>query len=146
MDLELAGMKQGLHLLGNGGGRKCHIVCQGSRMYQGSKQDQRSPSTQQYRRETLHKPGRALDKDCTCPFHFTIAVDDVGYNLVGGIVCAHHAHHTKLMPSDAAVPTRLINVAEKDLINLVASAKANDGVGRNLHFVRCGFVMPQSQV
>jgi hypothetical protein len=77
-----------------------------------------------------------MDKDsCTCPFHFTIAIDDVGYYLVGGIGCAHHAHHTKLMPSDAAVPTRLINVAEKDLIVLVASAKANDGVGRNLHFV-----------
>lgn len=163
-DIELAGIKQGFHLVGNGGGQRRHIICRGSRMYQGSKQDLRSPSKQEYRRETLHfdrmnsrgsigkamprktKTGRALDKDCKCPFRFTIGVDDVGYYLVGGIGCAHHAHHTKLKPSDVAIPTRLINVAEKDMIVSVASAKANDGVGRNIHFVRCGFVMPRSQV
>ena len=54
MDLELAGMKQGFHLVGNGGGQKRHIVCRGSRMYRGTKNDQHSPSKQEYRRETLH--------------------------------------------------------------------------------------------
>ena len=164
MDLELAGMKQGFHLVGNGGGQKRHIVCRGSRMYRGTKNDQHSPSKQEYRRETLHfdrmnsrgstgkamprktKTGRALDKDCKCPFRFSIAVDEVGYYFVGGIGCAHHAHHPKMKQKDVAIPTRLINVAEKDLIVSVASAKADDGVGRNIHFVRCGFVMPRSQV
>jgi hypothetical protein len=59
----------------------------------------------------------------------------VGYYLVGGIGCANLAHHKKLMHSDVASPIRLINIAEKDLIVSVAIAKANDGVGRNLHFV-----------
>jgi hypothetical protein len=164
MDLELAGMKQGCHLVGNGGGQKRHIICRGSRMYQGAKKDQQSPSKQEYRRETLHadrmnsrgstgkamprktKTGRALHKDCICPFRFTIGVDDVGYYLIGGIGCAHHEHHPKVKQKDVAIPTRLIDVAEKDLIVSVASAKANDGVGRNIHFARRGFVLPRSQV
>ena len=82
MDFEVAGMKQGFHLLANGSGHTRHIVFRGSLMYQGSKQDQRSPSTQQYRRETLHfdrmntqgstgkamprktNAGWALERDC----------------------------------------------------------------------------------
>ncbi len=55
MNLELAGIKHGCHLVGNGGDQKRHFICQESCMYQGgSKQDQQSPSKQEYRRETLH--------------------------------------------------------------------------------------------
>ena len=93
------------------------------------------------------KAGRALDKDCKCPFRFTITVDDVGYYyLVGGIGCAHHAHHPKVKQKDVAIPTRLIDVAEKDLVVSVAGAKPYDGVERNIHFARSGFVMPRRQV
>jgi len=37
-----------------------------------------------------------------------------------------------------AVPTRLIGGVEKDILVSVGSAKANDGVGRSIHFSRCG--------
>lgn len=50
------------------------------------------------------------------------------------------------MNAECAVPSRLIDVAEKDILVSVGSAKANDGVGRNVHFSRCGYVIPRSQV
>lgn len=55
---------------------------------------------------------------------------DIIVVLVGGIGFAHHAHHTKLKPSDVAIPTtRLISVARKDLIVLVTkNAKASNSV------------------
>jgi hypothetical protein len=161
MDLELSGMKQGFHLLGNGCGHKRHIVCQGSCMYQGPKQDQRSPSTQQYRKETLHcdcmlnreaSPGRLCHGRQKQVGHWIRIVYGPFVSLLqlmmlDSIILLVESvtHRTKLTPSNVAIPTRPVNVAEKDLIVSVASAKAND-VGRNLHFVQSGFVMPQTQV
>ena len=53
MDLELAGMKQGCHLVGNGGGRKRRIVCRESRMH---KAQSRASGVQQVSNNTGGKP------------------------------------------------------------------------------------------
>lgn len=164
-DLEGAGMLQGFYPIGNGGSTtKRHIVCRGFRKYQGTKQHQHSPSKQDYRSESLHsdrnnsrgltgkrmprktRTTRALDNDSLCPFRFTIGVDDIGFYLVGGNGCSQHRHHPKISKDEYAIPTRLICAEEKDILVSVGSAKANDGVGRNIHFSRCGYVIPRSQV
>jgi MULE transposase domain len=164
-DLGVAGMGGGFYPVSNGGHLlKRIIICKGSRMYSGTKQLQHSPSKQQYRTETLHadrnnsrgKTGkvmprktrttRSLDSDSQCGFRFTVRVDENGFYLVGGTGCAHHSHHPKVNDSDHAVPTRFINVGEKDILVSVGCANANDGVGRNVHFSRCGYAIPRSQV
>jgi hypothetical protein len=101
-----------------------------------------------YRKATARKTQttRALDKASACPFRFNIRADKIGFYLVGGTGCAHHAHHPKLSNNEYAVPTRLIGVAERDILVSVGEAKANDGVGRNVHYSRCGYVIPRSQV
>jgi hypothetical protein len=54
-DLAIAGMQGGFYLIGNGSYKDKHIVvCRGSRLYQGTKRQQLSPSQKpQYRNETL---------------------------------------------------------------------------------------------
>jgi hypothetical protein len=164
-DIEIAGMQAGFYPVSNGGNcSKRIMICRGSRLYQGKKREEHSPSKQNYRNETLHsdcnnsrgntgklqprktRTTRALHRNVSCPFRFNIRVDDIGYYLVGGSGCAHHAHHPKVSNLEFAIPTRLICAAEKDILVSVGCAKANDGVGRNIHFSRCGHVIPRSQV
>jgi hypothetical protein len=167
-DIEIAGMQAGFYPVSNGGNcSKRIMICRGSRLYQGKKREEHSPSKQNYRNETLHldcnnsrgntgklqprktRTTRALHRNVSCPFRFNIRVDDIGYYLVGGSGCAHHAHHqkvSKVSNLEFAIPTRLICAAKKDILVSVGCAKANDGVGRNIHFSRCGHVIPRSQV
>ena len=166
-DLERAGMEEaGLNLISNGGHSDTRwIVCgTGFKRYQGTKQHEHSPSKQQYRCETLHsdrknsrgqvgmkmprktRTKRTLDLLCRCPFRFVVKVDQFGFYLVGGRGNATHCYHPKLTRGECAVPTRLICPEEKDIMVSVGTAKANDGVGRNVHFRRSGNVIPRSQV
>jgi hypothetical protein len=165
-DLAISGMQGGFYLIGNGSYKDKHIVvCRGSRLYQGTKTQQLSPSKKpRYRNETLHsdrnnsrgnvgkrlprktRTTRAIEKGSVCPFRISIGLDGVGYYLVGGTGNSHHAYHPKLMKVEYAVPTRLIGGVEKDILVSVGCAKANDGVGRSIHFSRCGYVIPRSQV
>lgn len=166
-DLERAGMEEaGLNLISNGGHCDTRwIVCgKGFKRYQGTKQHEHSPSKQQYRCETLHsdrknsrgrvgmkmprktRTKRTLDHTCQCPFRFVIKVDSFGFYLLGGRGNATHCYHPKLTRGECAVPTRLICPEEKDIMVSVGTARANDGVGRNVHFRRSGNVIPRSQV
>ena len=76
----------------------------------------------------------------------SVGLDSFGYYLVGGTGNSHHAYHPKVLKVEYAVPTRLIGGVEKDILVSVGSAKANDGVGRSIHFSRCGYVIPRCQV
>jgi len=166
-DLERAGMEEaGLNLISNGGHCDTRwIVCgQGFKRYQGTKQHEHSPSKQNYRCETLHsdrknsrgqvgkkmprktRTKRTLDLTCRCPFRFVVKVDQFGFYLLGGRGNAKHCYHPKLTRGECAVPTRLICPEEKDVMVSIGTAKANDGVGRNVHFSRSGNVIPRSQV
>ena len=54
-DIEVVVIPGGFYPISNGGDRsKRVIICRGSRMYQGTKQQLHSPSKQHYRIETLH--------------------------------------------------------------------------------------------
>jgi hypothetical protein len=64
----------------------------------------------------------------------SIGLDGVGYYLVGGTGNSHHAYHPKLMKVENTVPAQLIGGVEKDILVSVGCAKANDGVGRSIHF------------
>jgi hypothetical protein len=64
----------------------------------------------------------------------SIGFDGFGYYLVGGTGNSHHAYHPKVMKVEYAVPARLIGGDEKDILVSVGWAKANDGVGRSIHF------------
>jgi hypothetical protein len=75
-----------------------------------------------------------------------IGLDSFGYYLAGGTGNSHHAYHPKVLKVEYAVPTRLIGGVEKDILVSVGSAKANDGVGRSIHFSQCRYVIPRSQV
>lgn len=167
-DLERQGMQaSGLNLVGNGGGVQRRVIkCgQGFRRYQGTKQqEQHSPSKLKYRHETIHgdrknsrgatgkmmprksRTKRALDNSCLCPFVFTIKFDEFGFYMLGGYGEARHRNHPKLCKRECSVPTRLICPNEKDILISLGVAKANDGVGRNVHFSRSGYVIPRSQV
>jgi hypothetical protein len=78
----------------------------------------------------------------------SIGLDGFGYYHVGGTGNAHHAYHQKkVMKVEYAVPIRLIGGVEKGILVCVGCAnKANDGVGRSIHFSQCGYVIPRSQV
>jgi hypothetical protein len=151
--IEIAGMQAGFYPVSNGGNHSKRImICRGSRKYQGRNREEHSPSKQNYRTETLHsdcnnsrvnagkllprktRTTRALHLDVSCPFRFNVRVDDIGFYLVGGSGCVHHAHHPKVTSLEFAVPTRLICAVEKDILVSVGCAKANDAVGRNVHF------------
>ena len=154
-DLEHAGVEEaGLNIISNGGHCNSHWrVCgAGFKRYQGTKQHKHSPSKQQYRCETLHsdhknsrdqvgmkmpwktRTKRTLDPTYRCPFRFVIKVDLFGFYLLVGRGNATHCYHPKLTRGECAVPTRLICPEEKDIMVSVGTAKANDGVGRNVHF------------
>lgn len=54
-DIEIAGMQAGFYPVSNGGNcSKRIMICRGSRLYQGKKREEHSPSKQNYRNETLH--------------------------------------------------------------------------------------------
>jgi hypothetical protein len=89
---------------------------------------------------------RTLDLTCRCPLPLGVKVDQFGFYLLGGRDNATHCAHPKLNLSECAVPTHLICPEEKDIMVSVGTAKANDGVGRNVHFRRSGNVIPRSQV
>ena len=75
-----------------------------------------------YRKATARKTQttRALDKASACPFRFNIRADKIGFYLVGGTGCAHHAHHPQ--------KTRELNcAAEKDILVSVVCVKENNG-------------------
>jgi len=82
---------------------------------------------------------RALDLTCQCPFRFVVTVDQFEvdqfeFYLLGGRGNAKHCNHQKLTWSECAVPMLLICPEERDILIYVGTAKANDGVGRNVHF------------
>ena len=165
-DIEVAGSLQGFYPISNGGNgsKSRYIVCRAFRRYQGMKQHLHSPSKLSYRNESLHsdrknsrgntgkqmcrktRTTRALCNDTLCRFGFVLKVDTFGFYLVGGKGSATHCHHPKVTKSEYALPTRLINADEKDILVSVGCAKANDGVGRNIHFSRSGYLIPRSQV
>ena len=148
----------GLNLISNGG--HCNtpwIVCgQGFKRYQGTKQHEHSPSKQLYRCKTHHsdckisrcqvgmkmprktRTKQTLDLTCPCPFCFVAKVDQFRFYLLGGSR-GNDMHCSQ--PN-----TRLICPEEKDIMVSVGNAKANDGVGRNVHFSQSGNVIPRSQV
>jgi hypothetical protein len=62
----------------------------------------------------------ALHQDVSYPFQFNVRVDNIGFYLVGGSRCAHHAHHPQ--------KTRELNcAAEKDILVSVVCVKENNG-------------------
>ena len=114
-DIEIAGMQAGFYPVSNGGNHSKRImICRGSGKYQGKKREEHSPSKQNYRTKTLYysdrnnsrgntgkhlrwktRTTRALHLDVSCPFRFNVRVDDIGFYLIGGLGCAHHAHTRK---------------------------------------------------
>ncbi len=122
-------------------------------------------SRNSYRNETLHsdrnnlrgtvgkrlprktaRTTRAIEKSSVCQFRMSIGLDGVGYYLVGGTRNSHHAYHPKLMKVECTVPTQLIGGVEKEILVSIGCAKANNGVGRSIHFSPYGYVIPRSQV
>jgi hypothetical protein len=89
---------------------------------------------------------RTLHLTCRCTIHFVVKVDQFGFYLLGGRGNAMHCYHPKLNRGECAVPTHLICPEEKDIMVSVSTAKANDCIGRNVHFRRSSNVIPHSQV
>ena len=89
---------------------------------------------------------RSLHKQTRCPFRFTICFDHVGYYLLAGYGCAKHENHQKVSENAIAILTRLINKSERCILATVATANATNAVGRNIHYVRSGNVIPRAQV
>ena len=124
-DIDIAGMQARFYPVRNGGNYSQHImICQGNCMlYKEKTRQEHCPSQQSYRTETLHsdrnnsqgnmgklQPQKTLHRDISCPFRSTsVSTSNIGYYLVGGLGCAHHAHHPKVTNINYNVAT--INVA-----------------------------------
>jgi hypothetical protein len=84
----------------------------------------------------------SLHKQTGCPFWFTICFDQVGYYLLAGYGCAKHENHPKISQNAIVILTRLINKSERCILASVATANVTNAVGRNMHYIHSGNVIP----
>jgi hypothetical protein len=163
-DLSLAAFNNGTVIVSNGGGKvQRRFYCTHYFLYDKRAKSENSPPVD-YRKSSLHgdkkntrgKEGKSMqrrtvtslpvDPKDRCGMYIQIKWDDKGYYLASGHGNCMHSNHVRLAREQMPFPKRLLDLEHESILESVAEAEANHGVGRNVHFRRTGVILSRQQV
>ena len=157
-DLQSAALCTGSPLFCNGGNKGCHLFrCNASINREHTKeiQDRRS-STKSFRSTSLvndkvknsrGSKGRTMTRrtltavsDKSCPFHFNVRSDHLGYyiSLYRSYANPNHKYHAKMDGNSFSIPLRLLDTDEIETLRHLAESCVGNGVGWNYIFSKTG--------
>jgi hypothetical protein len=164
-DLCTAAFQNGTCIVSNGGGKKeRRFHCNASFLYK-DRLDKEQKSSVVYRKSSLHGDrkntrgmvGKSMPRRTAtclpvnpaykCNMHFAVMWDDKGYYLPGGRRGNFvHSNHIRLQRQQMPFPKRLLDLENQTILESIAEAEANNGVGRNVHYQKTGAILSRQQV